>query len=241
MKSSAPKKRIPFDPVVTVAGVCTSVSSTPSQSVLPEPLSSAHTSLSYPSTHLYQPPPLPQSRFLQPALMSTPLPLVPFQQAGMNTQSGMWNIIVSQSAGQPQNPGCADLKPFKLHFISGNIARCAGCKVKYSKPALPPADLCVQHEEWRSITFPNSPSPTTIFSNAYYHPNPAASKQIGRSLYQPVWSSLRMCMLLCVPNIGLLYHPNVLTCHLCALPSFSVKVSSRTCWQMFSYSNYYNM
>ena len=33
--------------------------------------------------------------------------------------------------------------PFKLHFISGNISRCDGCKGKYSKPALPPNNLSV--------------------------------------------------------------------------------------------------
>ena len=60
-------------------------------------------------------------------------------------------------------------RPFKLHFICGNISRCAGCKGKYTKPASPPHNLCVQHEEWRQMTYPNSASPSTKFGNSYYH------------------------------------------------------------------------
>ena len=59
--------------------------------------------------------------------------------------------------------------PFKLHLISGNIARCAGCKGSYVKPALPPNNLCIQHKEWRQVTFANASTPSSIFSNTYYH------------------------------------------------------------------------
>ena len=168
MKSSAPEKRVPFDPVASIAGTrtCTSASSmecifpTPSQSLLrtsPEPPSfpsAAQASVCYPSSHtsvchpaqmnLYQPPPLPQPAFVPSTPISSPPPLIPFQQASMNTQSGMWNIIVSQSGVQPLNTGGTDHKLFKLHIISGNISRCAGCKGKYSKPA-PPLPTCAHN------------------------------------------------------------------------------------------------
>lgn len=61
--------------------------------------------------------------------------------------------------------------PFKLHFVVRNISRCAGCTGRYNKPSLPPDNLCVQHKEWGQINFPNLPSPSTRFSNAYYHLN----------------------------------------------------------------------
>ena len=83
-----------------------------------------------------------------------------------NTAGKVCNVIVTQTS--LQNPAFKE-RPFKLHFISGNILRCAGCKGQYPKPALPPNNLCIQHEEWQQITFPNSPSPSMIFGNVYYH------------------------------------------------------------------------
>ena len=76
-----------------------------------------------------------------------------------NTAGKVCNVIVTQTS--LQNPAFKEC-PFKLHFISENISRCAGCKGQYPKPALPPNNLCIEHEEWRQITFPNSPSPSTI-------------------------------------------------------------------------------
>ena len=69
--------------------------------------------------------------------------------------------------GQP--PMAEDNSPFNLHFISGNISKCAGCGNKYVKPALPPYDLCVQHREWRSFSV--SGTQQSKFSPAYYHLN----------------------------------------------------------------------
>ena len=63
-------------------------------------------------------------------------------------------------------PMADDNSPFKLHFISGNIAKCAGCGNKYVKPALPPYDLC---REWRFFTA--SGAQQSKFSPAYYHVN----------------------------------------------------------------------
>ena len=62
-------------------------------------------------------------------------------------------------------------KPFNLHFITGNSSKCEGCKGKYVKPAVLPFNLCIQHEEWRQNTFGSSPAPSSVFSNAYYHPS----------------------------------------------------------------------
>ena len=111
-----------------------------------------------------------------------------FSNAGVtashvNTQSisgGSCNTILSCPAlnpapyamniDRPPNYGVVN-KPFYLHFISGNISRCAGCKQKYVKPSILPYNLCVQHEEWRQLTFPSSSSPSNIFSNGYYHLN----------------------------------------------------------------------
>ena len=63
-----------------------------------------------------------------------------------------------------------DKAPFKLAVISGNISKCSGCGNKYSKPPLPPYDLCIQHSQWRSYTLPNG-DPQSKFSNAYYDVN----------------------------------------------------------------------
>ena len=60
--------------------------------------------------------------------------------------------------------------PFVLTFISGNIRVCRGCRQKYIKPAVPPNDLCVRHQEWQEFT----PSCTQRrFGNVYYHCNVA--------------------------------------------------------------------
>ena len=186
MKSAAPEKRVPFDLVATASlpdtshlsgtqGIC----SVPSQDAfypLGEPSfpPAVQAGLYNPQANVYNPtihtsvyPPHPQAGYFPSAPLSSP----PFQQSSVNTQSGILNIMASQVGQQPITTAVSDQTPFKLHFISGNISRCAGCKGKYSKPALPPNNLCVQHEEWRQITYPNSPSPSTIFSNSYYHPN----------------------------------------------------------------------
>ena len=49
----------------------------------------------------------------------------------------------------PTNGG---LHRFRVHFISGNISVCNGCKKKYGKALGPPFNICLQHEEWRSFT-----------------------------------------------------------------------------------------
>ena len=75
--------------------------------------------------------------------------------------------------------------PFKLHFISGNIAKCAGCGNKYMKPALPPYDLCVQHREWRSFTV--SGAQQSKFSPAYYHVNALCIKKNWPSFFHNIF------------------------------------------------------
>lgn len=63
-----------------------------------------------------------------------------------------------------------DTSPFTLTFITGNIRVCRGCRQKYSKPALPPLDLCVKHQEWQEFTGPSG-KPQTRYGNVYYHCN----------------------------------------------------------------------
>ena len=67
-------------------------------------------------------------------------------------------------------PMAETASPFNLCFISGNIAKCAGCNNKYVKPPTAPYDLCVQHREWRSYTPPGGEKQSK-FSPAYYHVN----------------------------------------------------------------------
>ena len=63
--------------------------------------------------------------------------------ASFNQHSSSANPEAAPATGLP--PMAEDNSPFNLHFISGNISKCAGCGNKYVKPALPPYDLCVQH------------------------------------------------------------------------------------------------
>ena len=116
----------------------------------------------------------PPTPHLQPSSqlpLASPPPLIAFHPTVTNVNSPMvaggdCSVMVSPSSMTTATP---EQQPFKLHFVVGNISRCAGCKGRYNKPSLPPDNLCVQHEEWRQINFPNSPSPSTRFSNAYYH------------------------------------------------------------------------
>ena len=87
---------------------------------------------------------------------------------------GSMTPSVSPSSMTPP-PMADDNSPFKLHFISGNIAKCAGCGNKYTKPAVPPYDLCVQHREWRTFTV--SGAQQSKFSPAYYHVNALCIKK----------------------------------------------------------------
>ena len=71
----------------------------------------------------------------------------------------------------PITPPMAEgMSPFILTKIAGNISKCDGCGNKYSKPLLPPYDLCVQHREWRTFS-DASGLPQLKFAPAYYHVN----------------------------------------------------------------------
>ena len=70
----------------------------------------------------------------------------------------------------PADPTSGGIYPFKVHFISGNISVCHGCKGRYQKLA-PPYDLCLQHEEWRTFVSPGSSTSQSRFGNVYYHCN----------------------------------------------------------------------
>ena len=100
-------------------------------------------------------------------------PLLPLHPTVTNVNSPMvaggdCSVMVSPSS---ITTATTEQWPFKLHFVVRNISRCAGCTGRYNKPSLPPDNLCVQHKEWGQINFPNLPSPSTRFSNAYYHLN----------------------------------------------------------------------
>lgn len=62
-----------------------------------------------------------------------------------------------------------ETSPFTLAFVTGNIRVCRGCRQKYSKPALPPHNLCVRHKEWQS--FGAVDNRQTRFGNVYFHCN----------------------------------------------------------------------
>ena len=80
--------------------------------------------------------------------------------------------LASQPPPQPSTPVMAEEStPFNLCFIAGNISKCAGCGNKYTKPVIPPHDLCIQHREWRSFTPSGGGSQQSKFAPAYYHVN----------------------------------------------------------------------
>ena len=87
-----------------------------------------------------------------------------------------------------------DSSPFTLAFITGNIRVCLGCRQKYSKPALPPLNLCVRHREWQEFIGPLG-DPQTQYGNVYYH--------------QAHWSQFTSLMLHNPPTCGCFQHtPN---------------------------------
>ena len=66
------------------------------------------------------------------------------------------------------SPGGTD-PPFLVVFITGNISVCAGCSNRYTKPAIPPNDLCIKHTEWHTFTVDGTSR--LKFAPAYYHFN----------------------------------------------------------------------
>ena len=197
-KSAPVEERVPFSPLLTDAPLMNSaVKETSAASqvgtfmYLGNPgvsQTSSESRACFPSGQVYHYPTNSQAAFcmpnqfiespptphLQPSSqlpLASPPPLIAFHPTVTNVNSPMvaggdCSVMVSPSSMTTATP---EQQPFKLHFVVGNISRCAGCKGRYNKPSLPPDNLCVQHEEWRQINFPNSPSPSTRFSNAYYH------------------------------------------------------------------------
>ena len=135
-------------------------------------ISPQHTTAMLPSA----PPPVHPSAACPGAGFGPP-PLIPCHSVGT-----LFNML------SPQVPspatGSASSRSFNLHFIRGNISRCAGCKGKYVKPASAPNDLCIQHEEWRQVTYANSSTPSSVFSNSYYHCN-LHCLRVNWPLFQP--------------------------------------------------------
>jgi len=107
----------------------------------------------------YKPSVAPHSmpaRFLPPLLMAE-APLLSEEQSP-------FRLTPSLTMAEEQSP-------FRLWFISGNISKCAGCNNKYSKPAIPPFDLCIQHKEWRTFIPTPGGESQSKFAPAYYHLN----------------------------------------------------------------------
>ena len=58
---------------------------------------------------------------------------------------------------------------FVLHFISGNISTCFGCRNSLKKFRDPPADLCIQQCNYIA---PNTGILQSKYGNVYYHCRP---------------------------------------------------------------------
>ena len=58
--------------------------------------------------------------------------------------------------------------PYVLVFVKGNITTCFGCRAKFTKPAVPPYNLIVQHKDYRSYTDQEGVQQRS-FGNVYYH------------------------------------------------------------------------
>ena len=66
-----------------------------------------------------------------------------------------------------------------------NTRVCHGCRQKYSKPALPPHNLCVRHKEWQS--FGPMDNRQTRFENVYFHCNLPCVKAVCRPSNSPAF------------------------------------------------------
>ena len=104
-----------------------------------------------PSTSPYPPP--------CPPMFSTPYLSLQYMQP-LSTPSSPYSGL------DPTNGG---VYPFRVHFITGNISVCHGCKGNYDKKLVPPNNICLQHEEWNTFTLPGSNEKQSRFGNVYYH------------------------------------------------------------------------
>jgi len=104
---------------------------------------------------------------------STPYPWYPFCSSPMLFPSLYPPMPTSAYVSPTMSPGEIDptssgMYPFRVHFISGNISVCNGCKGRY-RPLGAPYDICLQHEEWRTFTPQGSSKQQIQFGNVYYH------------------------------------------------------------------------
>ena len=112
---------------------------------------------------------------------NTDLPDVPQTSEVLPTQAVV--LSGSSNCGNSAPQGYANCQ---LVTISPQhtTAICTGCKGKYVKPASAPNDLCIQHEEWHQVTYANSSTPSSVFSNSYYHCN-LHCLRVNWPLFQP--------------------------------------------------------
>ena len=100
------------------------------------------------------------SYYTSPTLFPSPYPPM--------VTSPMATAHFSPTVNTPDiDPTSNGMYPFRVHFISGNISVCNGCKGRYRHLGAP-YDICLQHEEWRTFT-PQGLSQQTRFGNVYYH------------------------------------------------------------------------
>ena len=150
-----------------------SVTSFSSQTATPDP------SCSTPSLISASPNLQPSSHTLASTSLSQMVPPVISASQGPSHRWGTKSLpdvppLVSAVPSSPpalvsSNPH--DRSPYTLCFITGNIRVCRGCRQKYTKPCIPPMDLCVRHQEWQQFTRPGASAAQVRYGNVYYHCN----------------------------------------------------------------------
>ena len=68
-----------------------------------------------------------------------------------------WSLSSASLSNTPEN--------FKVHFKTGNISICSGCRNAFTKQDT----IILQHMEFRQFTSPRSGLPSSKYGNAYYH------------------------------------------------------------------------
>lgn len=82
----------------------------------------------------------------------------------------------SSSRPPPQHqPPTATGAPFMVHFRSGKISKCYGCRRPYTKNHR----IVLRHEEHREYTNPRSGREASRYQNVYYH--------LKKSCVKAVW------------------------------------------------------
>ena len=106
---------------------------------------------------------IPVTPYLRPPTLSTPTSLIGMQ-------------VTTPVLGPPSllTPGIIsnqpNTAPYVLMFLSGNISTCFGCRGNFTKPAIPPKNLVIQHEDYRSY-MDKTGIRRQKYGKVYYHLN----------------------------------------------------------------------